>query len=68
MTCKPIKTKRADLGISAQTLAVALDVSPQAVSKWERGEALPRADLLPKLAEELHCTIDELFDHGESAE
>lgn len=62
MTCTTIKKRRIKLNISVQHLAENAGVTPQAVGKWERGEGLPRADQLPKLAELLHCTIDELFD------
>ena len=45
-----------------------MGVSQQAVGKWERGESLPRAEQLPKLAELLHCKIDDLFDKGADRE
>lgn len=45
-------------------LAQLLNVSHQAVSKWERGESLPDIGLLPLVAKQLDVTIDELL-HGE---
>lgn len=47
-------------------LAGLLNVSHQAVSKWERGESLPDIGLLPMLAALLDITIDELLN-GEAA-
>ena len=28
---------------------------------WESGKSFPRAELLPRLAKLLECTVDELF-------
>lgn len=38
-----------------------LGVTPSAVTRWESGECFPRGEKLIKLAEALHCTIDELY-------
>lgn len=43
-----------------------MNVSYQAVGKWERGEAYPSAALLPALADALHCSIDELYTQPEN--
>ena len=48
-------------GILPVQLADAMGVSPGAVGKWVYGKAYPSADKLPKLAELLGCTIDELY-------
>ena len=48
-------------GISCLDFANALQVSQQAVYKWEAGTAMPSAAKLPLLAEVLGCSIDELF-------
>lgn len=47
-------------------LADQLYVTHQAVSKWERGESMPEITLLPKLADLLGTTVDELLQ-GEKA-
>lgn len=47
-------------GFTQERLAQALSVTPQAVSKWEKG-SYPDGDLLPKLAETLHISLDVLF-------
>lgn len=39
-----LQTLRAREGLSQDALAEALDVSRQAVSKWERDEAMPEAE------------------------
>lgn len=56
-----IKSLRLQRGITQETLAAVLNVSPQAVSKWERGAALPDIQLLPDLSAYFGTTIDELF-------
>lgn len=48
-------------------LAGLLNVSHQAVSKWERGESLPDIALLPSLGTLLGITVDELLKGERSA-
>lgn len=60
---KNIKQFRQRRGMTQEQLAAALLVSPQAVSKWETSETYPDGALLPLLAEQLNCSIDELFDY-----
>ena len=52
---------RLAMNLSQEYIAKNLSVSQQAIAKWETGEALPRADKLPKLAKILNCTVDDLF-------
>ncbi len=52
-------------GYSQEELADLLNVSRQAVSKWERGEASPDTDNLIALAKIYNITIDQLIN-GES--
>ena len=56
-----IKRFRERTQISQQGLAIMLQVDQSTVAKWESKKAAPRADLLPKIADVLGCTIDELF-------
>lgn len=56
-----IKTLRLQRGVTQEALAERLNVSPQAVSKWERGAALPDVQLLPALSAYFGVTIDALF-------
>lgn len=48
-------------GLSQSDLAARLQVSRQAVSKWERGDALPSAEIYGKLALLLPVSMDELI-------
>ena len=43
-------------------LARQMGVTDKAVSKWERDLSFPNVASLPKLAEELGCTVDELLE------
>ena len=52
---------RNNTGLSQLQFAQLINVSQQAVTKWETGEALPRADKLPEIAKILHCSIEDLF-------
>ena len=56
-----IKHLRLRRGITQDTMAQHLGVTPQAVSKWERGAATPDISLLPELSAYFGVTIDELF-------
>lgn len=58
---KLIRALRIKKGLSAKKLADLMEITPQAVGKWERGEANPSAAQLPVLADLLGCTIDALF-------
>lgn len=52
---------RKKLGITQEQLAQKLDVTNQAVSKWETDQCCPDTMLLPKLADVFGITIDQLF-------
>lgn len=62
---KKIVLLRKEHGYTQETLAELLQVSPQAVSKWENGRALPDTGLLPVLAKTLHTSIDNLLDQSD---
>ena len=53
--------KRKEKGFTQDDLAVELGIDRSTVAKWETGKAYPRASLLPKIAEILGCTVDELL-------
>ena len=52
---------RKTLGITQESLAQQLEVTNQAVSKWESDQCCPDIMLLPRLADLFGITIDELF-------
>ena len=55
------KKRREELNLTQEQVARAIGLSQQAIAKWETGESLPRAEMLPRLAKILSCTIDELL-------
>ncbi len=52
---------RKEKGLSQDQLAEALNVSRQAVSKWERDEAVPEIDKIIKLSEIFSISIDSIL-------
>lgn len=52
---------RREHNMKQDELAEMLDVTPQAVSKWENGASMPDISLLPKIAQIFGVTIDDLF-------
>lgn len=52
---------RKNLGITQEALAQQLEVTNQAVSKWESDQCCPDIQLLPKLADIFGVSIDALF-------
>lgn len=58
---KRIAALRKQKDLRQDDIAQLLDVSPQAVSKWENDQTCPDIGLLPKLAQILGVTTDELL-------
>ena len=56
-----ISGKRRELGMTQQQLADRLNISFQAVSKWEKGSTFPNVELLPELSAVMEVTVDELL-------
>ena len=56
-----IKALRQRRGITQEEMAQHFGITPQAVSKWERGAATPDIALLPDISAYFGVTIDELF-------
>lgn len=56
-----ISSKRHELGFTQKELAEQLNITDKAVSKWERDIALPDINTLPKLANILGVSIEELI-------
>ena len=57
---------RKEKGMTQETLAEKLGVSPQAVSKWENDVSCPDISLLPQLSRVLGVTTDELLTGNSS--
>ena len=57
-----IKDYRWKNRISQKDFGELLGVSPQAVSKWERGACYPDITLLPRLAVLLACSESDFFE------
>jgi len=57
---------RRQKGLKQDEIAEMLNVTPQAVSKWENDQTCPDISLLPQLANMLGVTVDELLT-GKSA-
>lgn len=58
---KKIATLRKELGLRQEDLAEKLNVTPQAVSKWENDLTCPDISILPELSDILGVSIDELI-------
>lgn len=58
---KKISELRKSKGLTQEQLAERMNVSPQAVSKWENDVSCPDIELLPKLASLFEVTVDELL-------
>lgn len=56
-----IKEQRTAHGLSQETLAEAMGVSRQAVTKWEAGQSAPSSEKLIALAKLFHISLDELI-------
>ncbi len=52
---------RKESGLTQDELAERLQISSQAISKWENGHTMPEITLLPKLAKIFNCTIDDIL-------
>jgi transcriptional regulator with XRE-family HTH domain len=52
---------RTAAGLSQAELARAIGVSQQNIAFWEQSEKIPRSDLLPKIAEALGVSVEDLL-------
>lgn len=62
-----IQSCRKELGMTQTELSERLNISPQSVSNWERGETFPDIDTLIDLAEIFNCSVDALIRGGHCA-
>ena len=56
-----IKTFRKKKGFSQETLVSELFIVRQTVSKWEKGQSVPDAEMIEKLAEVLDVSVNDLL-------
>lgn len=56
-----LRLKRKERGLSQEKLASRLHVVRQTISKWEKGQSVPDAEQLIKLAVILETTVSELL-------
>ncbi len=62
---KRIAAARKEKGLTQEALAQAMEVSAQAVSKWENDQSCPDITALPKLAKLLGLSLDALLSGEE---
>ena len=56
-----LKTLRRNKGITQEELAARLNVVRQTISKWEKGQSVPDAEMLVKLAEIFEVPVSQLL-------
>ena len=56
-----IRTMRKSKQLTQAQMAEILGVQYQSISKWENGSTMPDSAMLPKIADCLECSIDDLF-------
>ena len=59
-----LKAYRKKHHLTQAELSNRLFVSPQAISKWERGLGYPDIAFLPRLATLLECSVNDFFKDG----
>ena len=57
-----ISSRRKELGMTQKDLAEKLNITDKAVSKWERGIACPDTAAIPRLAQILGVSLEELMN------
>ena len=65
---KKLRSIRLKQGVTQKQVADFLNVSVQSISKWEKGDALPSIEFLPKIAECLQCEINDFFTSNPESE
>ena len=63
MIGEKIKSLRKAKRLTQEQLAEYLNISAQAVSKWETGMTTPDVDMLPRLASFFQTSVDDLLDY-----
>ena len=58
MTLRQLRERK---GLTQKDLAQSVGVDQSAVSLWEKGKTMPRADVAIKLTQLLDCTLDDIY-------
>lgn len=56
-----ISTRRRNAGLTQEELAEILGITPDTMSRMEKGKFAPKMSRLPHIAEALNCSITDLF-------
>ena len=56
-----LKKLRLTKGLTQEEVATQLGISPQSISKWERGDTYPDISVLPEIALFFKVTVDDLL-------
>lgn len=59
-----IKKIREKSGLTQEAFAIRLNVVRQTVSKWEKGQSVPDAEIIQRIAEEFHVPVQEILGSG----
>ena len=62
-----LRKYRRERDLTQEQLAEKIGISPQSVSKWERGDGYPDITMLPKIANFFGISIDTLLGNDEAA-
>lgn len=57
-----IKRKRHEINLTQKELADKLNVTSQAVSRWEKDEVEPSIDTIKEMSRIFNCSVDDLFE------
>ena len=60
-----IKTKRKEKGLTQEELAIKINVTEKAISRWETGRGTPDISLLVPLSKELGISVSEILNGKE---
>jgi len=66
-TGKRISVSRQDKGLTQDELASKLGITPQAVSRWERGNSMPDIEFLLPLSQLLNIPLEDLLTGGRTS-
>ena len=58
---KTLKERRSQLDLTQQEVAKKLYISRQTISNWENGKSYPDLDMLIKISDVYHVSIDSLL-------